>query len=137
MSPNVRVRSSWSDRGEEASLLGRFLATVARLIPKRMRRFFGERFGDASAAERAGYRHAALPRRVGGLSIPCHHNHLLFAATYAQGARREYVFSGQVIKVIESIGGPHDVSSRYLDHLEFRTVLLRAGSFLYRVASLS
>lgn len=33
----------------------RILAEIAKLIPKRIRRFFGERFSDASSAERSGY----------------------------------------------------------------------------------
>ena len=33
----------------------RFLAAIATLVPERVRRFFHERFSDASPAERAGY----------------------------------------------------------------------------------
>lgn len=36
-------------------MLRRFLAAIAKLLPRRVRRFFHERFWDASAAERSGY----------------------------------------------------------------------------------
>ena len=36
-------------------MLRTFLAALAKLIPKRLRRFFGLRFADAGPAERAGY----------------------------------------------------------------------------------
>ena len=36
-------------------ILRRFLAALAKLVPKRLRRFFGLRFADAGPAERAGY----------------------------------------------------------------------------------
>ena len=47
-----RARSPDPQRGV---ILRRFLAALAKLVPKRLRRFFRLRFADAGPAERAGY----------------------------------------------------------------------------------